>query len=267
MGGDGWQEGAVSDREEQVRKRRRPEASLHGSRSRDSDGVEREIHQRGGSVSNGLPRRRPRDVPHPRTPGTNGSWPSAGEPPRPPAICAIYDDEAQGDLLAEEERLRRGEEPLAVFGQYPRALIPKLLPWLACQRHEVLHICSGSLPPGEGVRVDVRRDARPDILADGRCLPLRDGSVAAVMIDPPYTPQYAKDLYGVEYPRPSHLLAEAARVVRPCGRIAFVHYLVPMPPPRCRLVRVFALSTGFGFYMRGVTVFEREQDELPLEAA
>ena len=110
--------------------------------------------------------------------------------------------------------------------------------------------------------MDVRPAAAPHVLADGRALPFADGTIAAVMLDPPYTAQYAADLYGVDYPRPSHLLREAARVVRACGRIAFVHYLVPMPPPRCSLVRVMGLSTGFGFPMRAVTVFEREQDSL-----
>lgn len=257
-------------KEEQVKKRRRPAMTMHGSMSRsaDPDGADAIGHQRGSKVANGLPRGRSRDVPHPgRVPGSNGSWPARGVAPKPPAICAMYEDEGIADLFAEEEVRRRGEEPVKVFGQYPRALIAKLLPWLRCERREVLHVCSGSLPPGEGIRVDVRPEARPDVIADGRALPFADGSIAAVMLDPPYTPQYARDLYGVEYPRPSHLLAEAARVVRPGGRIAFVHYLVPMPPPACRLVTVRALSTGFGFYIRAVTIFEREQPELPLGAA
>lgn len=214
--------------------RSRPEASLHGTRSR--------RHDRGSNPSNGLPRR--------RVAGSNGSWPALGDAPKPPAFLALYDCV--------------GEEPEAVFGQYPRALIGKLLPWLGCERREVLHVCSGSLPKGEGIRVDIRPEARPDVLADGRRLPFADGSIAAVLIDPPYTAQYAKDLYGVDYPRPSHLLAEAARVVRPCGRIGFVHYLVPMPPPRCQHVKTLGLSTGFGFHMRAVTVFQKEQDALPL---
>ncbi len=166
-------------------------------------------------------------------------------------MCILYDD-----------LVDPGELPEAVYGQYPRVLIAKILPWLRCNRREVLHVCSGSLPPGEGIRVDLRLAARPDVLADGRCLPFASGSVAAVMFDPPYTPQYARELYGVDYPRPAHLLAEGARVVRHGGRIAFVHHIVPMPPAGCRLIRVFGLSTGYGYPMRAVTVYEREQPSL-----
>lgn len=199
-------------------------------------------------------------------PGTNGSWPATWDEPRPPAICVLAEDWNQEELFEEERALRAGEQPVKVFGQYPRRLIKKVLPWLRCQRSEILHVCSGSLPPGEGIRVDINPEAHPDILADGRTLPLPDGSVAAVMIDPPYTVQYARDLYGCEYPLPSHLLAEAARVVRPCGRIAFVHYLVPMPPPGCHFVVGRALSMGFGFQARYVSIWERDQDSLPLGA-
>lgn len=232
-------QGVTDDRAEERKSRRRPEASLHGSRSRE----EVRQHDRGKNPRTGLPRQ--------RMPGTNGSWPASGQAPKPPAIMNLVED------LAELEEL-----PEAVFGQYPRGLIAKLLPHLRCKRSEILHVCSGSLPPGEGTRVDVRPEAKPDILADGRDLPIEDGSVAAVLIDPPYTHQYAQDLYGVEYPRPAHLLREAARVVRPCGRIGLVHYIVAMPPPGCHVIRVLGLSTGLGFSMRAVTIYQREQDRL-----
>lgn len=172
--------------------------------------------------------------------------------PKPPPLFNLHDD------------IR--DDPQPVYGQYPRGLIAKLLPLLRCERREILHVCSGALPRGEGIRVDVRPEARPDILADGRALPLRAGSIAAVMLDPPYCEEYAESLYGVEYPRPAHLLVEAARVVRPGGRIAFVHYIVPQPVPGTRVVRILGLSTGFNMPMRAITVLERDQAELALEA-
>jgi SAM-dependent methyltransferase len=131
-----------------------------------------------------------------------------------------------------------------------------------CERREVLHVCSGGLPPGEGIRVDIRPEALPDIVADGCALPLADGSVAGVLIDPPYSEHYARELYGTDYPRPAHLLREAVRVVRPNGRIGFVHYIVPNPPDGARFIKSFGLSMGFGYPMRAVSFFERLQPSL-----
>jgi len=197
-----------------------------------------------------------RSVPH-RINGANGSLMTSGLAPKPPPVLVLYHD-----LVAAEDL-----GPAPVYGQYPRKLIAKALPWLRCERREILHVCSGSLPRGEGIRVDVRPEARPDILADGRHLPLAGGSVMAVLIDPPYSAHYARELYGVEYPRPSHLLREAARVVRPGGRIGIVHYITPKPVRGTTFVRAFGLSTGFDMPMRALTFFERDQAELALGVA
>ena len=181
-----------------------------------------------------------------------GTMPVTNPTPRPPPFCMLVEDLAD-------------PEPEPVYGQYPRGFLQRILPLLNVERSELLHVCSGTLPKGEGLRVDIRPAARPDIVADGRNLPFADGSIAAVLLDPPYLEQYARELYGTDYPRPAHLLAEAARVVRPCGRIGFVHYIVPRPPPNCRWVTVRGLSVGFGFPMRAVTIYQRNQDSLVLE--
>lgn len=204
-------------------------------------------------------RLRGRDVPHPerkrarvqRPDGSSFPGNIEGEEPRRPAIGMVFEvlDDVEGT-------------PGGVLGMYPASFIPKILPWLNCERREVLHVCSGGLPPGEGIRVDIRSEAKPDILADGRKLPLCDGTQKAVLIDPPYTEHYARDLYGTDYPRPAHLLLEAARVVRPCGRIGFVHYIVPNAPPGCKFIKAFGLSMGFGYPMRAVTIFQRQQGSL-----
>jgi hypothetical protein len=108
----------------------------------------------------------------PRVDGSNGSWPTHAVEPKRPPIMFLYDD------------LNDMDEPPPVFGMYPRLLITRILPWLRCERSQILHVCSGALPVGEGIRVDIRPEARPDLVADGRALPLADASVDAAMYDP-----------------------------------------------------------------------------------
>ena len=149
--------------------------------------------------------------------------------------------------------------PEPIFGQYPKRFTEWAARVLYAQPDQVLHVCSGALARGHGVRVDIRQAARPDVRADGRALPFRDSSFRAVAIDPPYTAEYAKDLYGIEYPRPSALLREAARVVVPGGRVGLLHFIVPSPEPGLYFVGVHGITTGCGYRIRAFTVFLREE--------
>ncbi len=153
--------------------------------------------------------------------------------------------------------------PELVFGQYPKGFIAWAAPLLRAAPTEILHLCSGSLPPGQGrFRVDIRPGAAPDVIADARRLPFPDKSFRAVMIDPPYSVEYAEGLYEGEYPRPKHLLEEAARVLKPCGRMGLLHFFVANPPPGCRIEQIRGITTGGNFRIRAFMVFEREQDGL-----
>lgn len=167
--------------------------------------------------------------------------------------------------LFEATRNEADPDGFAVFGRYPKGLLSHVVRiGLLGQvtRDEVLHVCSGTLSATERWTVDIRPEAKPRVIADGRALPFRAASVRAVMLDPPYSDQYAQNLYGVENPRPSWLLKEAARVVMPGGRIGMLHVAVPFAPPGCRLVNVYGVSIGVGFRMRALTIYERQQDQL-----
>jgi len=152
----------------------------------------------------------------------------------------------------------------AIFGRFPKGWLHHVLRLQllgAVSRNDVLHVCSGTLT--ERWTVDLRAEAHPRVIADGRSLPFRDASFPAVLIDPPYSDQYACNLYGTENPAPSRLLREAARVVQPGGRIGLLHVAVPFAPPGCRVLNVYGVSTGVGFRIRAFTVYQRADVELP----
>lgn len=161
-----------------------------------------------------------------------------------------------------------GADPdgFAVFGRFPKGLLRHILKLQLLgdvRRDEVLQVCSGTLT--ERWTVDLRAEARPRVQADGTALPFRDCTFKAVLIDPPYSDAYSRNLYGVENPRPSWLLEEACRVVVPGGRIGLLHVVIPFAPhkhARARLVRVWPVSTGVGFRIRALTIYERAQPGL-----
>lgn len=155
-------------------------------------------------------------------------------------------------------------EPSPVWGCYPIGFVDWALGAIECRASDVLHVCSGALGHDVGgVRLDLRATAAPDVRADGRNLPFRGGAFTGVLIDPPYSLEYARDLYGGTYPRPSHLLREAARVLRPGGRVGFLHFLVPMPgSPLLSIRRTWGVTTGCGYRIRAFTVLQRRSADL-----
>lgn len=88
----------------------------------------------------------------------------------------------------------------------------------------VAHICSGTSGIGD-IRVDRwksdkysggrRNFGLPNIIADYRYLPIKSGSCAAVICDPPYSPERR----GKEFPE---VIEELVRITAPRGKLIFV---------------------------------------------
>jgi hypothetical protein len=155
------------------------------------------------------------------------------------------------------------EPPVPVWGAFPKGFARVAVRALGVSPAEVLHLCSGALGREVGgVRVDIRQDARPDVRADARDLPFRDATFGGVLIDPPYSVEYAHELYGTDYPRPSHLLAEACRVVKANGRVGILHFLIPSSPPGLRILSVTGVQQGCGYRIRAFTLMVKEQGRL-----
>ena len=108
--------------------------------------------------------------------------------------------------------------------------------------------------------MDVRVERAPRVVADGRDLPFRDDSFQWVLADPPYSQEYAANLYGTaeHYPSPHALVAECLRVLRPGGHLGFLAYHYPSYRRLdWKLVGLFAVVTGFSRRTRMFSVFQK----------
>lgn len=125
---------------------------------------------------------------------------------------------------------------------------------------KVLHLCSGSMLTG--IRVDIRAEKNPDIVADCRDVPLPDGSIDWILADPPYSVEYAKNLYGTEdsYPKPSQIVKESMRLLKPGGLLGLLHFQVPMIRKPAKIVNVYGVTTGSGYAIRAWTLMQKSID-------
>ncbi len=107
---------------------------------------------------------------------------------------------------------------------------------------------------------------QPTVIADVRSLPFANESFDWIMADPPYSEEYARNLYGTGtvYPTPGSILSEATRVLRNGGRIGILHFQVPMSRKPLSLVQVYGVTTGAGYAIRAWSVFEKHGGEGPL---
>ena len=146
-----------------------------------------------------------------------------------------------------------------IFGAYPIGFEHHILRQGLLGTHradDVLHVCSGGVPAKW--TVDVRHEVSPAVVANAAALPFASSTFRAVLIDPPYNEAYARQLYRVTgLPTLKAMLLEAVRVLTPGGRVGLLHFVVPQRPDGARRVMVRGISTGPGFQIRALTIFEK----------
>ena len=130
--------------------------------------------------------------------------------------------------------------------------------WGVKNPSNVLHICSGSVITG--IRVDIRISKHPTLVANAIRLPLADNSFEWIIADPPYSAEYAQNLYGTgnAYPSPHTLTQEALRVLRPGGRFGLLHPMIPKFRKPGKLLDTFGITTGIGYNIRAFSVLTKE---------
>lgn len=118
------------------------------------------------------------------------------------------------------------------YGAYPPSYLKRITPLFPdCPR--VLHLFSGSLPPGDYVRFDIRDPSEVpngvDVQGDAEKLShyFQPGSFDIIFADPPYSEDDAQR-YGRCLVNRNKVVAECARVVRPGGFLIWMDQVLPM---------------------------------------
>lgn len=105
-----------------------------------------------------------------------------------------------------------------------------------------------------GFRIDINPDVKPDLIADVHNVPLESEMFDAGMADPPYTPEFAKTLYNMDYPIWSVWTKELTRLVKSNGRIAIMqNYIVPRLKD-CKFEEIIVILLRIKQYPKIVTI-------------
>ncbi|NGX43709.1 MAG: hypothetical protein K940chlam7_02009 [Chlamydiae bacterium] len=80
-----------------------------------------------------------------------------------------------------------------------------------------------------GLRVDLKKEVIPDLIADAHYLPL-NSQFDIVIADPPYSKDESKEIYGTPKPKYRKWTKEADRLLGP-GGIMIVYHKILMPNP------------------------------------
>lgn len=123
------------------------------------------------------------------------------------------------------------------------------------------YLCSGGIDDSEAVRVDIRPEMNPTHCEDARKTSLPSEKFDCVILDPPYSLELARELYGTEehYAGINGFTKEAARICKKGGLIITLTYEIPKRIQGCEFIAVWGIyQIPAMSYMRCLTVSRKE---------
>ena len=149
------------------------------------------------------------------------------------------------------------------IGSFPLHFEKKLLRLLNIDPtvHKILHPFGGKAE--YGIRVDINLEVNPDYVGDAHNLYMfEDNSFDLVILDPPYSEDYSKRLYGTSYIplRFKQYTKEAVRVLRENGFLVMYHCLATPRIEKTILVKRIFLETRVWHKLRCIHIHQKRSD-------
>ena len=144
-------------------------------------------------------------------------------------------------------------------GSFPKGFLEwlKKMGWWGEKR---CYLCSGAVDDASAIRVDVRSEVKPTHLEDATKTTIPTSSCNLVIIDPPYSLDLARKLYGTEnnFHGIDAFTKEAYRICEVGGLIITLSYAIPKRIKGCNFLSVCGIYTvPFCGYMRCLTVSKK----------
>lgn len=114
------------------------------------------------------------------------------------------------------------------YGAYPHGYLDRVMAMFP-DAEDILHVPSGSLPPGPYLRIDIRPEVNPDIVGDCHDLPALVGErrFDLILADPPYSAEDAEH-YGKPMVKRNVMLKSCLDVCKPGGWVIWLDQVLPM---------------------------------------
>lgn len=142
-------------------------------------------------------------------------------------------------------------------GGFPLHFEKKLLKELNIdkQTHKILHPFGGHAEIG--YRVDIKEDVKPDIIGDAHKLPIKNEIFDLIILDPPYSNDFSRKLYGTDKLKFGIYTKEAIRVLKYNGYLVMYHYLAIPRIEGTKLVKRIFLETRIWHKLRCIHIYQK----------
>ena len=132
-------------------------------------------------------------------------------------------------------------------------------------KNDVVQMFAGGVQ--YGFKIDLYNDANNDYKCDAHHLPKEwTDRWKMCIVDPPYSSNWSRVLYGISEVIYSKYMAEAVRIVMPGGYIASYHWAMTPVPDNCNLDRLIFLGRDYFKKTRVVSIFQKRcNEQLPFK--